>query len=201
MDEPSKTFVQGLPDNDGRRTVGVISLRILEAILLVTIAQFMIVMFASAQNTNKANLLNSEISQLESTLQLSDYKDTQVKLDAISDRLIVFNKFSQKTTDYSDFWDALQKAVVKDVSFESLAYSEKGEVAISGKAKSYEAIAKFLSSLKKQKTFSEVKLTSASNQKDYKIFSITFADKISNTPILTTTSTTASSETQGGTNE
>lgn len=196
--EEQKSFIKSLNEDSDEPKTQSFSV-IFEVLLLLAIVHFLVFLFINTRNSQKISLAEAEIKDLESQFQNSDLQATKKQLDDISDRLKLFNQFNKTTKSYEDFWTQIKQRLVKDASYDSLALNEKGEVSVTGKAKSYESIAKLLASLKTDPPiFQKVKLTNANSEETYKTFTMTF---IYQPEGKTAGETTTTSQPTGGTNE
>ncbi|EKE14793.1 MAG: hypothetical protein ACD_12C00298G0002 [uncultured bacterium] len=145
----------------------------MEILLLITIVQFLVILFATTRLNSGLDLSKREITQLEEKLKNPQLIQIKDQVENIGSRLKLLETISAKSEDYSDFWEEIEQTLVSGSGYTSITVDKDKAVVLSGKTINYEVLAKLISSLKSSKKFTDVNLTQSSSEDKIKSFSLT----------------------------
>ncbi len=167
-----KGFVKSLEVPFTEEKIGLFQVA-MEILLLLSIVQLLVVMFATTRTSSSLDLSKREISQLEEKLKNPQLVQIKESVENIGSRLQIYKSITAKSEDYVDFWDEIEQTLVSGSGYSSVSINKDSTVVLSGKTINYEVLAKLISSLKSSKKFTDIKLTQSSSDENLKSFSIT----------------------------
>jgi len=145
----------------------------MEILLLITIVQFLVILFTTTRLHSGLELSKLEIAQLEEKLKNPQLVQIKDQVENIGSRIKLLESILAKSEDYSDFWEEIEQTLVSGSGYTSITIDKDKTVVLSGKTINYEVLAKLISSLKSSKKFTDINLIQSSSDEKIKSFSLT----------------------------
>ncbi|MCL5795372.1 MAG: PilN domain-containing protein, partial [Patescibacteria group bacterium] len=126
------------------------------------IGAFLYLFLNKYYKTSQITTAKAKLNQLNEEIASSGLKEIEDQALRFQNGISNINKFTSTSVNWSDFFDALQKTVTKDVIFSNFSANSKNEISMKGQVGSYDSMAIFLQSLKNSNKFTDVKLIASS---------------------------------------